>query len=136
MQETHCTLTIQAPVDLQDAFVQAAQAENMEASQIILDFMQEYVRRVQANKQAEREKDTKTIKQTSFTREEISILLEKALQASKERNYEEYERIAKTLPITPTTALTFQYLYGVDYLVKEGYNISQLKFDNEGYAIR
>jgi len=39
------------------------------------------------------------------------------------------------LPITPVAAKTFQLIHGIDYLAKEGYNTSQLKFDDEGYAI-
>ena len=56
MQETHCTLTMQVPVELKDAFVQAAKAENMKTSQIILDFMQDYAAKRRSNAEYQRER--------------------------------------------------------------------------------
>lgn len=73
--------------------------------------------------------------QKTFTHEETFMWLQKGLQASKEGNHAEAERISKMLPITPDTAATFQFLYGIDYLEKEGYNTSELKFDENGLAI-
>ena len=73
--------------------------------------------------------------QTTFTHDETVIWVQKALQASRDGNDEEYDRIAKMLPLTQTAAATLQFVYGIDYLEKEGYNTSQLKFDKKGLAI-
>jgi len=56
MQEKECTLKIQVPVALRNAFMQAAEAEERPAQQIILDLLQEYVERAgkYKNKEAER----------------------------------------------------------------------------------
>ena len=76
MQETHCTLTMQVPVELKDAFVQAAKAENMKTSQIILDFMQEYVQRVQASKPLDHAAMTAIVEQGNDTDKLIDVVID------------------------------------------------------------
>ena len=74
--------------------------------------------------------------QTTFTEEELQTLREKGIQALKNNDLVEAEKILKIMPLAPVAAKTYQFLYGKDYLEKEGYNISQLKFNPEtGYVI-
>ena len=73
--------------------------------------------------------------QMTFTHEETLMWLQKAAQASREGNDAEHMRIAKMLPLTPAAAAAMQFVNGIDYLEKEGYNTSELTFDETGMAI-
>lgn len=61
----------------------------------------------------------------SLEYEERTILLQKALEASKSGNYVEESRISRLIPIEIVTAMTFKLLHGAEYLLEKGYNVSK-----------
>ncbi|SHN72788.1 hypothetical protein [Desulfovibrio litoralis] len=62
---------------------------------------------------------------SNLTREERFEIIEKSMAASKAGNDDEAMRIAKQLPIAPWLAKAGKEVWGKDFLLENGYNLSE-----------
>ena len=142
MQATYCTLNMKVPVELRDAIVRAAKEENRPTSQVILDILQDYVRRTQANAPmeyaamvaiVEQGNDTDGLIEVAITTDDSALraragellkkmpMTEQQQRRIKDAAYsDKYENISDTLlellPISASFAMGIKQAFGSDML--------------------
>ena len=66
-----------------------------------------------------------------YTNEEMLRILDASLAANDRGDYAEEKRLLRSLPIEPITAKVAKRMYGKQYLLDEGYDLSHA---NEEYG--
>lgn len=108
------TMTLQVPIELKDAFMQAVQQEQKPASSVLLDLMRYFVSEAEE-------------KQTPLYRANEAIAagdISKAVSIMKEE------------PLPPDLANVFKDSLGIDFVLQSGFDLSKVeeKYGNEWFS--
>ena len=60
-----------------------------------------------------------------MTEREKADITMKAIALKDEGNKEEADKLLKTIPVPPYLAKVYKKLFGADFLINEGYNLSE-----------
>jgi hypothetical protein len=105
METVTMNLSLQVPTELQEAFMRAVEEESKPLTDIVLDLMRDFVKLA----------------------EEKKTPLYKANKAMAAGNMDEAFKYMKQLPVPPELADGFKEVLGVDFLVREGFNLSEVE---------